>query len=282
LHGPADFADEVPLPFPDIDPVAFAIGPLVVRWYALAYLGGVLLGALYAHALLRQKSLWYRNAPPFEAPAIWDFAFWAVIGIVVGGRLGYVLFYNLPLYAAHPLDALKLWDGGMSFHGGLIGIMVAIVLFVRNKGGNVLSGLDLLAAVGPIGLFLGRVANFINGELYGRETTLPWGVVFPTGGPLPRHPSQLYEGLLEGLVMFLILRVVTHVFRGLRRPGLTAGVFGMWYAISRILVEFVRIPDPQLGYLFDGWVTMGQILSVPVFLAGLGLAIYALRKPARG
>jgi len=267
------------LPFPNINPIALQLGPLVVRWYALAYLGGVLLGALYAYGLLRRKTLWANGTPPFEPAAIWDFAFWAVIGIVVGGRLGYVLFYNLPLYMAHPLQAFMLWDGGMSFHGGLVGIMVALFFFVRSKGGRVLSGLDLLAAVAPIGLFLGRVANFINGELYGRETTLPWGIVFPTGGPLPRHPSQLYEGLLEGVIMFLIIRVVTHVFFGLRRPGLAAGVFGMWYAISRILVEFVRIPDPQLGYLFAGWVTMGQILSVPVFLAGLGLAIYAFRKP---
>jgi phosphatidylglycerol:prolipoprotein diacylglycerol transferase len=188
-----------------------------------------------------------------------------------------VLFYNFSVYAAHPLDAFMLWDGGMSFHGGLVGIMVAIAIFTRRRGGNILSALDLLAAVGPIGLFLGRVANFINGELYGRETTLPWGVIFPTGGPLPRHPSQLYEGLLEGVIMFVIIRIVTHVFHGLRRPGLAAGIFGMWYAISRILVEFVRIPDPQLGYLFDGWVTMGQILSVPVFIAGLALVVYAAR-----
>lgn len=270
------------MPFPEIDPVAFAIGPLIVRWYALAYLGGVLLGALYAYSLLRQKSLWRDNAPPFEAPAIWDFAFYAVIGIVAGGRLGYVLFYNFSLYAAHPLDAFKLWDGGMSFHGGLVGITLAMILFVRRRSGRVLSGLDLLAAVGPIGLFLGRVANFINGELYGRETTLPWGVIFPTGGPLPRHPSQLYEGLLEGVVMFLIIRLVTHVFHGLRRPGLACGIFGMWYAVSRSLVELVRIPDPQLGYLFGGWLTMGQLLSLPVFVAGLVLAVLALRKPARG
>jgi phosphatidylglycerol:prolipoprotein diacylglycerol transferase len=269
------------VPFPDINPIAFAVGPLVVRWYALAYLGGVLLGAVYANALLHRKSLWRNNTPPFEPPAIWDFAFWAVIGIVIGGRLGYVLFYNLPLYAQNPLDAFKLWDGGMSFHGGLVGITVAMILFVRRRKGNVLSALDLLACVGPIGLFLGRVANFINGELYGRETTLPWGVIFPTGGPLPRHPSQLYEGLLEGVLLFLVLRVVSHVFHGLRRPGLAAGIFGMWYAVSRSLVELVRIPDPQLGYLFDGWITMGQILSVPVFLAGLGLVIYAMRKPAR-
>ena len=270
------------MPFPEINPIAFQLGPLAVRWYALAYLGGVLLGALYAYGLLRRKTLWANGKPPFEPPAIWDFAFWAVIGIVVGGRLGYVLFYNLPLYAAHPLDAFALWDGGMSFHGGLVGIMVAIILFTRSKGGNILSSLDLLAAVGPIGLFLGRVANFINGELYGAQTSLPWGVIFPTDpDQVPRHPSQLYEGLLEGLIMFLIIRVVTHVMFGLRRPGLAAGVFGVWYAISRILVEFVRLPDKQLGYLFAGWITMGQLLSVPVLIAGLGLIVYALRGRQR-
>ena len=151
------------MPFPDINPIAFQFGPLAVRWYALAYLFGVLLGALYAYGLLRRKTLWADGAPPFEPPAIWDFAFWAVIGIVVGGRLGYVLFYNLPLYLAHPLDAFMLWDGGMSFHGGMVGIMVAVALFTRSKGGRILSAIDLLSAVGPIGLFLGRVANFING-----------------------------------------------------------------------------------------------------------------------
>ena len=269
------------VPFPNIDPVAFAFGPIVVRWYALAYLGGVGLGALYAYTILARKSLWANNSPPFEPPAIFDFAFWAVIGIVIGGRVGYVLFYNLPFFIANPLDAIKIWDGGMSFHGGMVGIMLAVIFFTRAKGGNILSSIDLLAAVAPIGLFLGRVANFINGELYGRETSLPWGVIFPGAGDVPRHPSQLYEGLLEGVVLFLVLRVVTHVFYGLRRPGLTAGIFGLGYAVSRILVEFVRIPDAQLGYLFEGWVTMGQILSVPVLLAGLALVFYAMRGRPR-
>jgi len=278
------------LQLPDINPVALQLGPFAVRWYALAYLFGVLLGALYAYGLLRRKTLWANGSPPFEPGAIWDFAFWAVIGIVVGGRVGYVLFYNLPHYAAHPLDALMLWDGGMSFHGGLVGIIVAMALFTRSKGGNILSSLDLLAAVGPIGLFLGRVANFINGELWGQVTTAPWGVVFCNryimaanggdcpAGLAPRHPSQLYEGLLEGLLLFLIIRFVTHVLYGLRRPGLAAGIFGIGYAISRIIVELVRVPDEQLGYLFDGWITMGQILSTPVFLAGLVLIVYALRR----
>jgi phosphatidylglycerol:prolipoprotein diacylglycerol transferase len=267
------------LPFPNIDPVAFAIGPFAVRWYALAYLGGVLLGALYGMSLLKRKTLWFKGQPPFEPAAIFDFAFWAVLGIIVGGRLGYVLFYNPAYYAANPLEAFKLWDGGMSFHGGLVGIIVAMALFTRSKGGNILSSLDLLGCVGTIGLFLGRIANFINGELWGRETTLPWGVIFPGAGDLPRHPSQLYEAALEGILLFLVIRFITHVAYGLRRPGLVAGVFGIGYALARILVEQVRVPDAQLGYFAGEWLTMGVILSLPILLIGLGLVIYAMRKP---
>jgi phosphatidylglycerol---prolipoprotein diacylglyceryl transferase len=271
---------EPDLPFPDIGQVAFSIGPIVIRWYALAYLGGVLLGALYGMTVLGRKSLWANNAPPFKPAEIFDFAFWAVLGIVLGGRVGYVLFYNLPYFSQHPLEALALWDGGMSFHGGLVGIMLAVVLFTRSKGGNLLSSLDLLGAVGTIGLFLGRVANFINAELYGAPTSLPWGVIFPTDpDQVPRHPSQLYEALLEGIVLFIVIRLVTHVFYGLRRPGLVAGIFGIGYALSRILVEFVRLPDVQVGYLYGGWLTMGQVLSLPILIAGIGLVIYAQRRP---
>jgi phosphatidylglycerol:prolipoprotein diacylglycerol transferase len=264
------------LPFPNIDPVAIQLGPLAIRWYALAYLAGVLLGALYAMSLLRRRSLWANNTPPFPANDIWDFAFWAVIGIVLGGRIGYVLFYNLPYYASHPAEIIALWDGGMSFHGGLIGILIAMALFTRAQGGRILSSFDLLGAIGTIGIFLVRIANFINGELFGAETTLPWGVVFPMGGPVPRHPSQLYEAALEGLVLFIVIRYVTHVRYGLRRPGLVAGIFGVGYSISRILVEFVRLPDPQLGYLWGGWLTMGQVLSLPTLLAGIALIVYAM------
>jgi phosphatidylglycerol:prolipoprotein diacylglycerol transferase len=275
----ASYKMEPALPFPNIDPVAFAFGPFAVRWYALAYLGGVLLGALYGMSLLKRKSLWHDNEPPFEPAAIFDFAFWAVLGIVLGGRIGYVLFYNPTYYAANPAEAFALWDGGMSFHGGLVGIILAMIFFTRSKGGNVLSSLDLLACVGTIGLFLGRVANFINGELWGRETTLPWGVIFPNGGDVPRHPSQLYEAGLEGIVLFLIIRFITHVLYGLRRPGLVGGVFGIGYALVRILVEQVRVPDAQLGYFAGEWLTMGVILSLPILLIGIGFVVYALRKP---
>lgn len=265
------------MPFPEIDPIAFSIGPFAVRWYALAYLGGVLLGAAYGWTLLRRQQLWRDGRPPFEAGAIWDFAFWAVIGIVVGGRLGYVLFYSLPYYAAEPMLVFALWDGGMSFHGGMVGLMLAIALFTRSKGGSILSSLDLLGAIATIGLFLGRIANFINAELYGAPTGLPWGVIFPTDPEqVPRHPSQLYEAILEGLVLFLVIRFATHVGMALRRPGLVAGIFGIGYALSRIAVEFVRLPDAHIGYLYGGWLTMGMVLSLPILLAGIALVVYAL------
>jgi len=270
---------ERPLPFPNIDPVAFAIGPVAIRWYALAYLFGVLLGAAYGWLLLANRRLWHRGAPPFPAKDIWDFAFWAMLAIVIGGRTGYVLFYNLPYYLENPVQILNTLDGGMSYHGGMVGLMLAAILFTRAKGGNWLSALDLLGAIATIGLMLGRIANFINAELYGAPTDLPWGVIFPTD-PLqvPRHPSQLYEAALEGLLLFLLIRIVTHVFYGLRKPGLVAGLFAVFYALARMLVELVRLPDSQIGYLYGGWLTMGQVLSLPMLLIGLGLVVYALSR----
>ncbi len=264
------------MPFPDIDPIAFAIGPFAVRWYALGYLFGVILGAAYGWLLLRNARLWHNGQPPFKAPEIWDFAFWAMLSIVIGGRLGYVLFYNLAYYIENPAQVLNTLDGGMSYHGGMLGLMVAVILFTRAKGGNWLSGLDLVASVATIGIFLVRITNFINAELYGAPTDLPWGVVFPTD-PLQvaRHPSQLYEAALEGLVLFLVIRVFTHVFYSLRRPGLVAGIFGIGYGLSRIAVEFVRLPDAQIGYLYGGWLTMGMVLSLPLVLGGVALVVFA-------
>ncbi len=267
------------MPFPNIDPIAIAIGPIAIRWYALAYLFGVFLGAGYGYLLLRNERLWHRGAPPFAAKDIWDFAFWAMLAIVIGGRVGYVLFYDLHRYAMEPLQVFNTLDGGMSYHGGMLGLMLAAILFSRSKGGNWLSSLDLLGAVATIGIFLGRVANFINAELYGAPANLPWAVVFPTD-PLqvPRHPSQLYEALLEGLLLFLIIRVATHVFFALRKPGLVAGIFAIGYALSRIAVELVRLPDIQLGYLYFGWVTMGQLLTLPLLFGGIILVVYALSR----
>jgi phosphatidylglycerol:prolipoprotein diacylglycerol transferase len=269
----------MPLPFPNIDPIAFAIGPVVIRWYALAYLFGVLLGAAYGYLLLRNERLWHRGNPPFPAKDIWDFAFWAMLSIVIGGRIGYVLFYNLPYFLENPTQIINTLDGGMSYHGGMLGLMLAGVLFTHSKGGNWLSALDLLGAVATIGILLGRLANFINSELYGAPTTAPWGVIFPTD-PLqvPRHPSQLYEAALEGLLLFLVIRIATHVFHALRKPGLVAGIFAIGYALSRILVEFVRLPDDHIGYLYGGWLTMGQVLSLPILLGGLVLVLFAASR----
>ena len=268
------------MPFPNIDPIAFAIGPFAVRWYALGYLVGTGLGAVYGYLMLANTRLWHKGEPPFAAKDIWDFAFWTMLSIVVGGRVGYVLFYNLPYYLANPTEIINTLDGGMSYHGGMLGLMLAVVLFTRFKGtGNWLSGLDLIASVSTIGIFLVRIANFINAELYGAPTTLPWGVIFPTDPEqVPRHPSQLYEAALEGLLLFLVIRVFTHVFYSLRRPGMVAGIFGIGYGLSRIAVEFVRLPDSQLGYLYGGWLTMGMVLSIPLVVAGLGLVLWAATR----
>ncbi|WP_404402752.1 prolipoprotein diacylglyceryl transferase [Pelagibacterium halotolerans] len=268
------------MPFPQIDPVAFAIGPFAIRWYALAYLAGIFLGVGYGMLILRRKSLWANNTPPMTPEELFDFAFWIVIGIVVGGRIGYVLFYNPVYFAQNPLEAFAIWDGGMSFHGGLLGLVTAMSVYLYIKKANILSGLDLLACCSTIGLFLGRVANFINGELYGSTTTMPWGIVFPGAGDLPRHPSQLYEGLLEGLVLFLVIRYFTHVKLVLRRPGTAAGIFGIGYALSRIFAEFFRLPDAHIGYLAFGWLTMGMVLTLPVLLAGIALIVWAQTRHA--
>lgn len=268
------------MPFPQIDPVAFALGPLAIRWYALAYLAGIGLGVGYGVLLVRRKTLWRDNTPPMTPSEILDFAFWVVIGVIVGGRLGYVLFYNPGYYLANPLDVVALWDGGMSFHGGALGLATVMALYMRHKKANVLSGLDLLAATAPIGLFLGRVANFINAELYGSVTTLPWGVIFPGAGELPRHPTQLYEGLLEGVLLFLVIRYFTHIRLVLRSPGVATGIFCVGYALSRIFVEFFRLPDAHIGYLAFGWLTMGMVLSLPILLAGVAFIVYGRTRSA--
>jgi len=270
------------MPFPEISPIAFSIGPFALRWYALGYLVGVFGGAWYATTLLRRPHLWSNDKPPFASGAIWDFAFWAMIGIVVGGRLGYVLFYNLPQYAADPIKVFSLWDGGMSFHGGLVGIMLAMAWFVRRRGGSILSGFDLLGAIATIGIFIVRITNFINGELYGKPSgDLAWGVIFPAAGDgLPRHPTQLYEAGLEGLATFLIVLGCTRHLNTLKRPGLTAGIFAICYSAGRILVEFYRLPDAQVGYLFGTeWITMGMILTLPLLAAGLAFIATAMARP---
>ena len=257
------------IPYPAIDPVAVNLGPLPVHWYGLAYVVGILLGWLYARQLLKRERLWPGNTRPMEIARLDDFVTWSVIGIVVGGRLGYMLFYATGTLIANPLTLFYIQDGGMSFHGGLMGMIIAMVIFSRRHDIPVWSLLDLIGTVAPIGLFFGRIANFVNGELWGRVSDVPWAMVFPGAGDLPRHPSQLYEAGLEGLMTLIILFIITQFFGTLKRPGLTASIFICLYALSRIFVEFFREPDPQLGYLFGGFVTMGMVLSLPMLAIGL-------------
>lgn len=252
------------IPFPNIDPIAFSVGPLSIHWYALAYLVGFLGGWFVAAQVLKH----WGKASPIRTEVLEDILPWCILGVILGGRLIYILVYNPTLYWYNPMDALKLWQGGMSFHGGLIGVILALFIYAQVKKLPFLAVTDIAAVVTPIGLFLGRIANFINGELYGRTTTLPWGVVFPTGGPLPRHPSQLYEAALEGLVLFIVLIALARRKEAWERYGLLSGVFLSGYALSRFVVEFAREPDTQIGFL-AGHLTMGQLLCIPMFAAGL-------------
>ena len=264
---------------PNIDPVAVEIGPLAVRWYGLAYFAGILLGWWYARRLVADQRLWGGRAAPLTLADIDDFLLWLVLGVILGGRLGYALFYQPDHYLDDPLGLFRLWEGGMSFHGGMAGTIIAVVLFCMRRRVPILSLLDVAAASVPLALFLGRLANFINGELWGRPTDVPWAMVFPNGGLEPRHPSQLYEAALEGLLLFVLLRLLTHWLLSLSRPGLTGGAFIAGYGASRILVEFFREPDPQLGFI-SGWLTMGMILSLPMLLIGLAAIVWAARRPA--
>ncbi|MBR2118018.1 MAG: prolipoprotein diacylglyceryl transferase [Pseudomonadota bacterium] len=266
--------------FPVFDPIAIAIGPIAIRWYALAYIGGIVLGWLYARKIIRSERLWGGKAP-FTVTDFDDFILWVTLGIILGGRTGYVLFYNLGFFTQHPAEILKLWTGGMSFHGGFMGCVIAVLLFGWKRNISVLSLGDVTCAVGPIGLLLGRLANFINSELWGRhaDASVPWRMVFPNGGPLPRHPSQLYEAGLEGVALFIILALL---IRGgaLKRPGLIIGAFATLYGVARIVSEFFREPDPQLGFLWGG-LTMGMILSIPMIVAGLIFIGAAWRRGPR-
>ena len=265
--------------FPVFDPVAIAIGPIVIRWYALAYIGGIVLGWIYARALLKNEKLWGGPAP-ISLVQLDDFILWVTIGIILGGRTGYVLFYNFVFFIQHPAEILELWKGGMSFHGGFMGCVVAVIWFCRRNNLAILSLGDITTAVGPIGLFLGRIANFINSELWGRpaDPSLPWAMIFPNGGPLPRHPSQLYEAGMEGILLFTVLAVMIR-FGALKRPGLILGSFVTIYGLARITGECFREPDPQLGFLWGG-LTMGMLLSVPMVIAGVIIIVRAWRHPA--
>jgi phosphatidylglycerol---prolipoprotein diacylglyceryl transferase len=265
--------------FPVFDPVAFSIGWFVIRWYALAYIGGIVLGWIYARSLVKKQRLW-GGPVPITLVQLDDFILWVTIGIIVGGRTGYVLFYNPAFFIQHPAEIFQLWNGGMSFHGGFLGCVAAVMLFARKNGISILSLGDITTAVGPIGLFLGRLANFINSELWGRtaDASVPWAMVFPNGGPDPRHPSQLYEAGLEGILLFAILAVMIRM-GALKRPGLILGSFIAIYGLARITGEFFREPDPQLGFLWGG-LTMGMLLSVPMIIVGAILIMMAWRRKA--
>ncbi|RUM95951.1 prolipoprotein diacylglyceryl transferase [Pseudaminobacter arsenicus] len=266
------------LPFPNIDPVIVQIGPLAIHWYGLAYIVGILFAWWYAKRLVSNHSLWTNGALPMKPEDLDDFLVWAAVGVVLGGRVGYILFYDLARYLENPLDIFAVWQGGMSFHGGFAGTTLAMILFARSRGIRVWTMFDTIAAGVPVGLGLVRLTNFINSELWGRPTDVPWAFVFPNGGPFTRHPSQLYEAALEGLVLFCILRIFSHRYFKLKRPGFIAGAFVAGYGASRIFVEFFREPDQQIGYLFGGWLTMGMVLSLP--MVALGVWAMATAKPA--
>jgi len=258
------------LAHPQIDPVLISLGPLQIHWYGVAYAVGILFGWWYAKKLVTTPRLWSEPGSPITPEHLDDFLVWAVGGIILGGRLGYILFYDLPTYLENPLAVFAVWQGGMSFHGGLAGITIAMILFAKRNGFSVFSLFDIIAACCGLGIFLGRLSNFINAELFGSVTEAPWGVVFPNTDGLPRHPSQLYEGFLEGVVLFAIMAFLIWKAAKLKTPGFIAGVFVAGYGLSRVAVEFVRVPDPQLGYLLGtSWITMGMLLSLPLLAIGL-------------
>ncbi len=265
------------LPFPMIDPIALELGPLAIRWYGLAYLTGILLGWYYARKLASNAALWGGRPAPMTPLDLDDFLLWAVVGIIIGGRVGYAIFYKPEVYLDDPLAFLRIWEGGMSFHGGLTGTIVAMVLFARRRGISVLSLFDVIGASATFGLFFGRIANFINAELYGRVSDVPWAMVFPGGGPQPRHPSQLYEAALEGIVLFLVLRLITHKTGALRYPGLVGGTFFAGYGLARFMVEFARQPDAHIGFI-AGFLTMGMVLSLPMIAIGIAAILWVRKR----
>ncbi len=263
------------IPFPEFDPVAIAIGPFAIKWYGLSYLAGLIIGWLYIRRLLSTPTLWRNDTPPFGVTRVDDLLLFMTLGVIAGGRLGYVLLYEPGTYLAAPLDVLAVWKGGMSFHGALIGSGVALWLFSRRFGVSMLSATDVCTASVPIGLVFGRIANFVNGELFGRVTDVPWAMVFPHARllypavePAARHPSQLYEAALEGVALFLVLRLLTHSFGALKSPGLVTGVFLAGYAVARSIGEVFR--EPHMDHALNiGPFTAGQVYCLPMLLLGI-------------
>lgn len=288
------------IPYPHINPIALQLGPFAIRWYALAYIGGVVLAWWGIVRVLQRRNLWtnppFNGKPPASADDIGDLVVWATLGVIIGGRLGYDLFYGVILcgfthggfcngmpmtFLTHPLTILAEWNGwvpelrGMSFHGGAIGVAVAVFWFCRRRGLALLPLADLICAFQPIGQFFGRIANFINGELWGKPTDVPWAMIFPRADNQPRHPSQLYEAALEGILLFIIMQVCLRVFRLHERPGLLTAIFLASYGVIRFFLEFFRAPDTP----FIGWFSMGMALSVLICIGAGFLFWYVLRKP---
>jgi len=266
------------LPFPHFNPVLVSIGPIAIRWYALAYVAGILIGWRYIAGLLKRPALFERRGPAATTLQLDDLILWITLGVIVGGRLGHVFFYTPGIVLSDPLEVFKTWHGGMSFHGDMLGVIVAVLAFCRVNKLDALRVGDLIAAAAPIGLFFGRLANFINGELWGRPTSLPWGVIFPDADGQPRHPSQIYEALLEGVVLFLVLRTATHAGKWLNRRGAVVGLFLLGYGFARTAVENVREPDAYMPH-FPFGLTMGMMLSSPMWIGGLILLWRGLAEP---
>ena len=263
------------IPFPQIPNALPIYGGFSIKFYGLAYAAALVFAVWYMKRLAANAALWGKWKPAMTAAQIDDMFVWLFIGIVGGGRLGYVLLYQPMKYLADPLGIFKVWDGGMSFHGGFLGVVIACYFYGRKVGATLDRMLDMGATVAPVGLGFGRLANFVNGELYGGYTDMPWGVIFP-GDTMGRHPSQLYEAALEGLLLFVIIRIATHRYQALAHPGRASGIFALGYGLSRIAVEFVRVPDAFIGYYF-GFITQGMILSLPL----VGVGIWLLWRSAR-
>lgn len=268
------------LTYPNIDPVALHIGPMSIKWYGLSYMAGLLLGWLYVRHLISTPQLWRPSEPPFAIDRADDLLLYITVGVIVGGRLGQVLLYDPGYYSQNPAEIFKVWKGGMSFHGGVIACAIALVIFARQYKVPLRTVADLTCAATPFGLFFGRIANFINSEHWGRVSDAALAMVFPNGGPLPRHPSQLYEAMLEGLVMFAILAFAVHRFKALARPGFIAGLWFAWYAVARIICEFFREPEPD-HFLNIGPFTAGQVYCIPMLLLGIYL-IRTARQAGNG
>ena len=250
------------IPYPYIDPIIFQIGPLAIRWYSLAYIGGL----VFAWRYMLHLSKYFQDVASHDD--IDDFLIWGTLGVVIGGRFGYIFFYNFDYFLINPIEMLQVWKGGMSFHGGILGVVISGLIFARQRGISILRFADIIACATPVGLFLGRLANFVNGELFGRISDVPWAMVFPQGGPNPRHPSQIYEAILEGFVLFIVLFILSKKESIRNRPGILMGVFFLGYALARFFVELFRQPDAHIGLLAAG-LTMGQWLSVPMIIGGL-------------